>query len=162
MKTGDYGRCDTCGVALTSRYHGFSRQIARCQYPVSAGTEKLAAVLHVLYEEQLTQYCGEACATVGAHAQLQDRGIKWHVVAPGPIAPCSKCGMPVDLTQPHVAYEMMDQTEIRQPWLTTVEPHDSETLARLCQGCDGDVAIASLIEETADPVLPALLPTMTV
>jgi hypothetical protein len=162
MKTDDYGRCDTCGVALTRRYHGFSRQIAQCEYPVPAGTEKLHAVLHVLYEEQLTQYCGAACATVGAYSQLQDRRIEGHGVAPGPMAPCSKCGMPVDLMQPHVAYEMMEQTEIRQLWLTTVEPHDSETLAWLCQACDGDVAFESLNAETADPVAPALPPTMTV
>lgn len=47
-------------------------------------------------------------------------------------------------------------TEIRQPWLLSVEPHDSETVARLCCACDGDLA-ADEGAVGADPILAEVL-----
>lgn len=136
-----YGWCDTCGEKVQRRYHSFSRQIERIGYANAADGAKSSQAINVLYSERLTQYCNADCAAVGAYCQLEDRGIPLTVVRNGPIAPCSKCGKPMDLRQLHVAYEVMDLTEIRQPWLLSAEPHDSETVARVCNQCDPDLSV---------------------
>ena len=141
MSDACYGTCNTCGVALDSRYHSLSRNVERHQYnPPDA--DPTSCTNHILRSDRLEQYCGAECAWVGAYSELNDRGISLIDLGKGKVSPCSKCGKPIDLTQPHVAYELMDQTEIRQPWLLSVNPHDSKTVARLCSTCDGDLAAA--------------------
>jgi hypothetical protein len=148
-----YGRCDTCASKLGSRYHVFCRHVERLQYDAAGEGAAPSIFTHVLHAEHLTQYCGAACAEDGGYCQLYDRGIPFGMVADGPLAPCSKCRAPMDLTQAHVAYELMEQTETRQPWLTSIEPHDSQTIARLCKNCDADLSVDTA-EEMADAAWP--------
>ena len=134
-----YGRCDTCNLRLKSRYHTLSRNIERHQFSHAENMEQ-SNTCEVLQSDRLTQYCGEACCTVGVYSQLRDRGIEFVFDESGSTLPCSKCGRQLDMRAPHIAYEVMDQTEIRTPWLHSVEPHDSEIVARLCLKCDPGIA----------------------
>lgn len=135
-----YGRCDTCGELLSSRYYSFNRLIEKFQYHAANDPSNPAVVVDILSSDHLTQYCSSECAHVGAYCQLRDRGITSDTeISPGPIANCSKCKKQMDLTHAHVAYELMDQTEIQQPWFTSSEPHDSATVAVVCSGCDNDL-----------------------
>jgi hypothetical protein len=137
MNQAFYGVCDTCKDKLTSRYHTFSRNIERHQY----GDGEQSCNVVVLRSDGLWQYCSDACSLQGEYDQLRDRGISLSTPGPGPIEPCSKCGSPIDLTDQHIAYEMMELTEVRQPWLLSAEPHNSRTVARLCVRCDGDLTL---------------------
>ncbi len=134
-----YGRCDHCGKKVASRHYALSRHIEQCFYPVQGVPGPQIVQVSVLQAEELTRYCCSDCADVGAYVQMQDRGIELKEIAPGPIVPCSKCGQMMDLRIVHVAYEMMDQTELRRPWLISGEPHDANSLARVCKNCDGSV-----------------------
>lgn len=150
-----YGRCDTCAAKVKSRYHTISRNIERYQF--DADDTKLSVTCTVLRSDRLEEYCGEECCNVGVYCQLNDRGMEIQATGPGPIVQCSKCTKPLDMRQTHVAFEVMDQTEIRQPWLVSVEPHGSEIVARLCSLCDSDLAFDEDLEtevqvEKARPV----------
>ncbi len=146
-----YGQCETCAVNLTSRYHSLSRHVEQCQYTASDDDNTQLTRINILHAEQVTQYCGSECAQIGAYSQLNDRGISLNLVGDGPITPCSKCSKPMDLTQAHIAYELMDQTEIRQPWITCADTHDSETVARVCSNCDGDLAMVTAFDAMDEP-----------
>lgn len=137
MDQANYGVCDTCGNKLISRYHTFSRNIEHYQ---CGGGEQPCNVM-VLRSDGMWQYCSNACALQGEYDQLIDRGIPLTTPGSGPIESCSKCGNQIDLTRPHIAYEMMELTEVRQPWLLSAVPHSSRTVARLCLRCDSDVAL---------------------
>ena len=130
-----FGICATCSTTLNSRYHAFNRNIERLQYSPSSAPPQLRSCI-VLHSEQLAHYCSPECAEAGASFVLEQLGIPLQITGNGPIEPCSKCGKPVNLTVPHVAYELMDLTEIRQPWLLSIQAHDSKTVARLCANCD--------------------------
>lgn len=147
-----FGRCDNCGILLSSRYFSFNRHVQQYRYIDSEKTKSVEVLVDVLMSDSLTQYCGEECAHVGAYCQLTDRGIPSDTeIAAGPIATCSKCNSPMDLTQAHIAYETMEQTEIRQPWLTTVTCHDATTVARVCSNCEPDLGVgiaeADIVED---------------
>lgn len=146
MSEAYFGTCNTCGAGLGSRYHSLSRNLERRQYDHPDAASK-ACTIHVLRSDRLEQYCGAECAWVGAYSELNDRGIPLLDPGEGRVTPCAKCGKPIDLTQPHVAYELMDQTEIRKPWLLSVKPHDSETVARLCASCDNDFSAEDSAED---------------
>lgn len=140
MNDAFYGRCDTCSIKVQSRYHSISRNIERYLFEVKGA--QLCVSCTVLRSDRLEEYCGEECCNVGVYCQLNDRGMEVKAIGPGPVVPCTKCGKPLDMRQPHVAYEVMDQTEIRQPWLLSVETHTSEIVARVCTICDSDLAVA--------------------
>lgn len=155
MKDTYFGMCTTCGVAVNSRYHSLSRNVERHQYgPTDAAPQ--SCTCFILRSDRIGQYCSAACGWDGAYRALIERGFFLSIPGNGPVVPCAKCAKPIDLTQPHVAYELMDQTEIRQPWLLSVEPHDSETVARLCCACDGDLATEDGAVG-ADPILAEVL-----
>lgn len=132
-----FGTCDTCGTAVGSHYQSLSRNVERYQYENPDAVSPESSTTVILHSERLTQYCKADCAAIGVYNQLSDRGISFAAVGNGPIEPCSKCARPINLAQANVAYELMDQTEIRQPWLLSVETHDSEIVARQCSDCDG-------------------------
>jgi hypothetical protein len=139
MNKAFYGQCDHCGKKVASRHYALSRHIEQCFYPVPGVPGPQIVQVDVLHAEELTRYCCSECSEVGAYVQMQDRGIELKEIEPGPIAPCSKCGRMMDLRLAHVTFEMMDQTELRLPWFMSVQPHDSNSLARVCVNCDGTV-----------------------
>lgn len=149
-----YGRCDTCGARLGSRYHAFCRHVERLVYGAVGEGVAPSVFANVMHAEHLTQYCCAACAEDGGYCQLYDRGVPFGMVCDGPIAPCSKCDEPMDLRHAHVAYELREQTETRHPWLTSIEPHDAQTIARLCKNCEAD-SFADEVDDAADIPTPA-------
>ena len=136
----NYGECDACGVSLTARYWTFDRLVERIDYNRPGDTPGSSATVAVLRSETLDQSCCEDCARLVASLGLAQRGLRQLQCANGPIEICAKCGGPIDLTRSHVAYQLMDQTESRQPWLTSLHPIDSESLAYVCPSCDDDLA----------------------
>ena len=136
----NYGVCDICGDALSARYWTFDRLVERYDYDRQGDTPGCSAAVTVLRNETLDQCCDADCAHLAATLGLAQRGLKQRACGSGPVETCAKCGGPVDLTKPHVLYQLMDQTESRQPWLTMIQSVDSESLAYVCPGCDDDLA----------------------
>lgn len=162
----DFGRCDTCEAGLTSRYSSFNRLVERIDYDRPGETPDDQATITILRDDVLGEFCGEVCAMPSVLLALFERGLRHSGGGAGPIETCAKCGGPVDLTQPHVAYQLMDQTETRKPWLISIHTHEAETLAYVCQHCDGDLAAdgMNLLESVEDeqPVgLPIAVTALT-
>jgi hypothetical protein len=135
----DYGICDTCMTPLTDRYWSFDRQVEQFVYDQPGHTPAECASVTVLRSEPLGFYCGRGCAFPAALLLLAERGLRSTECGAGPIETCAKCGGPVDLTKPHVLYQLMDQTETRKPWLISIQPLELESLAYVCPRCDGDL-----------------------
>lgn len=136
----DYGVCDICEVRLGARYWSFDRQVEQFVYDRVGDTPGECATVTVLHSEALGIFCCRDCAWLAALLGLAERGLKIVECGAGPIETCAKCNGPVDLTKPHALYQLMDQTESRQPWLITLQPIDTESLAYVCPRCDGDLA----------------------
>ena len=151
----DFGICDTCGTSLAARYTSFERLVERFAYDRTGNTPGEQATVTIIRMDMLGQYCDEKCAWPDAVLSLAERGLRHTGDGSGPIEPCARCGGPVDLTRPHVAYQLMDQTETRQPWLISIQPHSSETLAYVCPRCDGDLAADEMnVPESEDELQP--------
>ena len=135
-----YGVCDICEIWLTARYWTFDRLVQRFDYGQPGDSPESCATVTVLRNDMLSQCCSIDCARFAALAGLVARGLRQAKCGAGPIEVCAKCNAPVDLTKPHVLYQLMGQTELRQPWLTTIEPLDIEYLAYVCPRCDSDLA----------------------
>lgn len=154
-KQEDYGRCEACDAVLTARYHSFERLVERFSYDQPGETPDDQATITVLRCDLLGLYCGQACAMPAVLLGLAERGLRPTDCGAGPIEVCAKCGGPMDLTKPHVAYQLMDQTETRQPWLASIEPHDTDTLAYVCPRCDGDLSADEMnVPEAVDEDMP--------
>lgn len=138
-KSENFGECEACGASLGARYWSFNRLVERLDYDRQGDAPDDCATITVLSDEPLGQFCGDGCARLTALLGLAERGLRLFDCGTGPIETCAKCGGPVDLTEPHVFYQLMDQTETRKPWLNTIQPHDFESLAYVCPRCDGDL-----------------------
>ncbi len=162
----EFVECDTCGASLGARYWSFNRLVERVDYDRQGETPDDCATITVLRDDVLGQFCDDGCAKITAWSDLAGRGLRLIECGAGPIETCAKCGGPVDLTEPHVFYQLMDQTETRRPWLNTIQPHDTEALAYVCSRCDGDLAADEMnVPETEDELLPvggAVKPPMPV
>jgi len=133
--------CDCCGQPLATRYHTFDRNVERHAYDRLGDTIAKQTTVTVLHSDTLGQYCSADCAQISAKNGLWQRGIRLTYPGDGPLEACAVCGNLVDMTEPHVAYQTMDQTEIYTSWICSVQPHSSETLAVVCPGCDSDLPV---------------------
>jgi hypothetical protein len=164
MKKIDYGSCDACGKPLLARRFNFNRHVERCLYGQDESDDGVTII--VLRAEELAAYCSRECAWPAILTSLAERGVRHTGSGVGPVEVCAKCGGPVMMSHPHVAYNVHDETEFRQPWLTHVDVHDAEALADVCVRCDGDVEADSANlpepEEMESPeAVGALLPVTT-
>ncbi len=139
MKKSDFGHCDACGKPLAARHFTFNRHVEQYHYGQDNTDEGMNC--YVLSAETLAAYCNAECAWPAMLAALAERGIK-HTGGggAGPIEACSRCGGPVLMSQPHVAFIVHDETEVHKPWLTEARVHSAEGLADVCVRCEGDVA----------------------
>jgi ssDNA-binding Zn-finger/Zn-ribbon topoisomerase 1 len=154
-KMEDFVECDTCGASLDVRFWSFDRLVQRFDYDRQGDTPDDCATVTVLRDEMLGQFCDDDCARLTALPDLAERGLKLVECGAGPIETCAKCGGPVDLTEPHVFYQLMDQTVTHKPWLSSVQPHDTEALAYVCPRCDGDLTADEMnVPETMDESRP--------
>ena len=158
-KIEDFGCCGACAASLTARYTSLNRLVERTDYDRPGETPDDQATITTLRDDVLGEYCDAVCAMPSALLVLFERGLRHAGGGAGPIETCAKCGGPVDLTEPHVTYQLMDQTETRKPWLISIQPHDAEVLAYVCQRCDGDLAADEFsVPETVVDMQPVGLP----
>jgi hypothetical protein len=138
MKKNDYGVCEVCSKPLIARHFTFNRHVERCHYGQNESDDGVS--IEVLRAEDLSAYCSRECAWPAIMSALAERGVRHTGSGVGPIEVCAKCGGPVLMSEPHIAYNVHDETEQRKPWLKQIEVHESEALADVCVRCDGDVA----------------------
>jgi hypothetical protein len=129
----DFGCCNACGKPLTERRFTLNRVIEQYRYGPQEAIES-----DVLSDETAAIYCSAECAWPAMHIYLSEQDIKYTGGSAGPVVPCARCGGLLDMTQPHVAYVVRDETEQRTPWLNSIEVHSAEGLADVCLQCDGD------------------------
>jgi hypothetical protein len=153
----DFGYCDHCGAALHAKYWSFDRNIEQFSYTESSG--KVETTINIILCECLHAYCSEACANTAVQEAMAERGLFNLYPGGGPIELCAECSKPVDMTKPHVAYNLMVGTEVRKLWVTEFIPHDSENIAVICPACESALAAEAIKEEeftASDPVPPPL------
>lgn len=134
MDTLDYGSCHHCGISLLARYWCLDRNIEQVSYSDTHG--EMLATIAVIESVGLMLACGAECADSMVASAMAERGYKCLHPGDGPVEPCAKCGKPVILTNPHVAYALTSGNEMRAPWATTFDVDHGETVAILCPGCE--------------------------
>lgn len=132
----DFGCCNACGKPLTERRVSLNRLIEQYRYGPQETMEG-----DVLRDETVATYCSAECAWPAMHIYLCERDINYTGGSAGPVVPCAKCGGLLDMTQPHVAYVVRDETEQRTPWLNSIEVHSAEGVADVCLDCGGEMII---------------------
>ncbi len=142
--------CDRCGQDLEDRYHTFDRNVERYDYNRTGDTIAEQTTIVVLHSDNLGQYCSANCAQISAEDGLRQRGIRLTYPGDGPLEVCAVCGNLLDMTEPHVAYQTMDQTEMYTSWIISIQPHDSEVLAVVCPSCDSDLPVDECEAERDD------------
>jgi hypothetical protein len=130
----DLGCCNACGKPLTERRGSFNRVVEQYRYGPQEAIE-----VDVLSDESVAMYCSAECAWPAMHIYLCERDIKYTGGGAGPVVPCARCGGLLDMTQPHVAYLVRDETEHRTPWLNSIEVHSAEGVADVCLHCDSEL-----------------------
>ena len=130
----DLGCCNACGKPLTESRGSFNRVIEQYRYGPQEAIE-----VDVLSDESVAMYCSAECAWPAMHIYLCERDIKYTGGSAGPVVPCARCGGLLDMTQPHVAYVVRDETEQRPPWLNSIEVHSAEGVADVCLRCEGEM-----------------------
>lgn len=147
MSNEDFGHCSHCKTPLKARYWSLDRNIEVISYTKLGRRAK--SIINVLDCQGLMQLCSKDCARAAVSALMASLGYSRLNPGVSPIEPCSKCGAPTDLTQMHVAYNLLVGTEIQKPWLTEYAPETGETVAILCQKCDPPAF--EIAEELGDP-----------
>lgn len=147
MHENEYGQCEVCGSRLIARHLTFNRHVEKYHY--GQVESDLTITIEVLSAETLTVYCCSTCAWPDMLVKLSEQGIRHTGCGSGPIEVCSKCGGPVIMAQPHIAYTFHDETEFRDLSITRVQVNNAEVIAKVCVRCDGDVEAdaANLHEE---------------
>ena len=92
----------------------------------------------VLSDETAAIYCSDECAWTAMHIYLSEQDIKYTGGCAGPVVPCARCGGLLNMTQPHIAYVVRDETEQRPPWLNSIEVHSAEGVADVCLPFSGE------------------------
>jgi hypothetical protein len=130
------GTCDFCQKPLSARRMTLERTVETISYQGEAKTMEgivRQAQVNLISADQAAQFCGPTCADVGIPHYLSTHGIK--ILPPGvnPIETCAKCGGPVYMTEPHIAYSRLDETVAS----TTITVHEGEYLCVVCVHCGG-------------------------
>lgn len=139
MSRHDCGTCDACGKPLEARRWTFNRHVERLHY---AATPEDAISAQVIAAETEAAYCSRECAWPALLVRLAEKGVRHTGGGTGPVESCARCGGPVVMSRPHVSYNLHDETQLRQPWLTEVQVHWDEGLAEVCLRCDGEIDAA--------------------
>lgn len=151
MDTFDYGSCHHCGTPLLAHYWCLDRNIEQISYSDNDG--EVLATINVIESVGLMLACGAECADSMVASAMAERGYKWLHPGDGPVEPCAKCGKPVVLTSPHVAYLLMSGTEVCTPGTVVFEVDHGDVVAILCLGCEqplsdrSDIASVTMEED---------------
>ncbi len=132
MASNALGDCQACRRPLGVRVFSFDRHIEQYRYRDNESIDG-----EVLEAETLSRYCSAECAWSGVLHWLGQRGIKYSGGSAGPIAICGKCGQPLDMTKPHVAYTLQEELLHHKPGYDEAEVLMAEGVADTCIQCGG-------------------------
>ena len=133
MTDSSFPCCAVCGQPVAHPHCGFDRRIEALA--VSRGDGQAATTCNILFDEELYVYCSQACWT--AHEPRLVAALRLQHPYPGAAfgEPCSRCGEPVDRTDPHVAYHVV-QTRVADGGITVGPCQDDRGFALLCRDCE--------------------------
>ena len=136
-------RCHVCGEPLGNPRHGFDRRIQSLSVMRRDGEPVTAC--NVVFDEELHAYCSKACWN--AHEPHLVAALRLRHTYPGTSGaePCSRCGKPVDRTEPHVAYSIAELRVADEGILMGHCLHDRD-FAVLCRDCEAPEPIADTEE----------------
>jgi hypothetical protein len=122
--------CYGCGVRFSAALFEIARELERVDFASEIPT------IHVQDSDALSAFCSIKCRASSRRAVMDREGVPIRPVDRcGPIAPCAKCGRPVDMTKFHVTYVEYG-FKVITPQI--FQPIDFACLAVLCSNCGPD------------------------
>ena len=142
--------CESCARSFTNPHFTISRGIEVVEFPVGSPYPIVSpsSVVAIL------QCCSQACLDSQRQSVLERDRVHATYPGVGPIEACSRCGGPVDMTRPHIAWTE-DETIVDdgQPYQTATVI-GFEILAVLCRRC---MAQESGVTEEENPTAKTLV-----
>ena len=153
--------CMECGTALGKTHHVFALQKHQIGYSQPGETPSEQALLTASTMTTIARFCSAPCCKNQLGELLQAQGLpvalQKNRVYGGPIAPCGKCGKPVDMSQPHGAWIKGKVTADLQMGEDS-SPHWLDILTVVCTSCLEFEAVAGeCIQATPKPTFEQLL-----
>lgn len=140
MSDGDVFRCAACSTPLGGSHHMFGFQRNQITYSLPGETPSEQALMKPSILSTLGRFCCSACCKQQLASLLEAQGLPSHLqhnrVYGGPIAPCGKCGKPVNMSQPHGAWIKGKVTADIQNGVDAA-PDWFDVLTVVCASCVG-------------------------
>jgi hypothetical protein len=153
--------CDQCQRPVGPRHFCLDQRIQRLtalQSEEIEGGDELISVMTVDEADSVACFCDATCWAAAESETIQALGIRFPYphTGEGLVGPCSRCGIPFSLTQPHLAYAVLDQALEDHGGTLVAEVHEDECLAHFCPDCAPPAGAASA---EIDAELKGKLPT---
>ncbi len=145
--------CATCQTPILPCHHCLDRRIERITaLEPGESDEILSSVITVDYAETVAHYCNENCWRAAEPKVIDDLRLRYPYpqTDDGLIGVCSRCGGMFQLTQLHVAFNLLDEELEEKPWLTIYTVHEGQCLAHFCPGCEPPLYEESEFETEQD------------
>lgn len=145
--------CATCDVALDVEHFMFGAQVHHISYVLSGDTPSDQAYMQPSEVTTFVRYCSSECCYQQLASRLEDQGLPGHLqhhrVYGGPIEPCGKCGKPVNLCEPHVAWIKGDvRADIQNG--EDAAPHCLDVMTVVCAGCARNAGFVMEVERVPE------------
>lgn len=134
--------CDHCQNEIPKRSVYLDRNVMFLRYKgIGNSFDEIAANSEgiMLYSDSINRFCSAGCAEIGVPQTLHSLGLKILPSGVGPIATCAKCHGPVNLMEPHIAYDLMEATNVSKSGQIHLKVHHAESLCVVCNKCDGNL-----------------------
>jgi hypothetical protein len=132
--------CDGCGLRFSAVLFEIARQLERVDF-----ASEMSAI-HIRKSDTVSAFCSMECRDNSRRAVMAREGVPIRRVdGCGPIAPCAKCGRPVDMTEFHVTYIENDFNLFNPDIWQLI---DVDYLAVLCSSCGPDRTALSVSAST--------------
>lgn len=135
-KKDDWGEecfyCDACGTRFRSPLYDIGNEFDQTLFFV----EPRLSEIEVMGAKTIANYCSPRCRDRKRDELLQREKVRMTFPGIGPVEACSRCGMPVDMTKPHLTYLQMDTAHDWDRPNFGVSVLGADTLAIVCQGCE--------------------------
>lgn len=140
-------RCQACEQVLGGSHRLFGFLWHQISYELAGETPSDQAVMKTRALTTVARFCCSDCCMQQLARLLQAQGLAAHLqhnrVLGGPIAPCGKCGKPVNLCEPHGAWIKGKVTANIQNGEDSL-PDWLDVLAVVCASCCGPYAADDL------------------
>ncbi|MFO1412945.1 MAG: hypothetical protein U1F10_03355 [Burkholderiales bacterium] len=144
-----HARCHVCGDVVANPCHSFDRRIATLGATGDGAPAPVAC--RVVFDEALFVYCSEGCWDVHQAEIARMLALASTYPPAGFVVPCSRCGEPVDRTEPHVDYGIT-VTRIADEGILMGFCHDDRDFAVLCRHCEVPEPVVEEGGWVADPL----------